>query len=191
MIAPFDGVITERNVERGDLVNPGSGNAGKPLFAIAQSGTLRVQVDVPQSEAVDIRDGQKASIHVKERLGREYTGIVVRTAGSLDDAARTMRTEVEVDNRDGSLLPGMYAQVEFTLSHARASFVIPTSSLVIEHTGMHVATVTGEGRIHFVPVMIGRDLGTQVEVLKGIAGLDGLVASPSDLLSEGQAVEVR
>jgi RND family efflux transporter MFP subunit len=191
VVAPFDGVITERNVERGDLVNSASGNAGKPLFAIAQSGVLRVQVDVPQSEAVSVRAGQKARVQVKERLGRGYIGTVVRTAGSLDGAARTMLTEVQVDNRDGSLLPGMYAEVKFTVPGARTSFVIPTSALVIDQSGMHVVTVNTERKIHFQPVTIGRDMGTRVEVSSGLEGAEGLVASPSDLLSDAQTVEVR
>lgn len=191
VLAPFDGVITARNVERGDLVSTGSAAAGKPLFSIAQSGTLRIQIDVPQSEAVNIQDGQKASIAVKERLGREYTATVVRSAGSLDSAARTMLTEVQVDNRDGSLLPGMYAQVRFTLAAQRTSLMIPTSSLVIDHSGMHVITVQNNDKVHFVPVMIGRDMGTQVEILSGIHASDALVASPSDLLHEGQDIQVR
>jgi RND family efflux transporter MFP subunit len=190
VVAPFDGVITARNVERGDLVSTGSTAAGKPLFNIAQSGTLRIQIDVPQSEAVNIQDGQKASIDVKERLGREYTGTVVRSAGSLDSAARTMLTEVQIDNGDGSLLPGMYAQVKFTLSEQRTSLIIPTSSLVIDQSGMHVVTVQNN-KVRFAPVVIGRDMGTQVEVLRGIQNSDTLVASPSDLLHEGQNVEVR
>ncbi|UWZ86805.1 efflux RND transporter periplasmic adaptor subunit [Occallatibacter riparius] len=191
LVAPFDGVITERNVERGDLVTPGSATGGKPLFSIAQSGTLRIQVDVPQSEAVNIHDGQKASITVKERLGREYTGTVVRSANSLDSAARTMLTEVQVNNQDGSLLPGMYAQISFTVTEPRRSVIIPTSSLIVDNSGMRVATVQGDHKLHFVPVVIGKDLGTQVEVLSGIRASDALVSSPSDLLREGQDVEVR
>jgi RND family efflux transporter MFP subunit len=191
VLAPFDGVITARNVERGDLVSTGSAAAAKPLFGIAQSGTLRIQIDVPQSEAVNIQDGQKASITVRERLGREYTGTVVRSAASLDSAARTMLTEVQVDNRDGSLLPGMYAQVKFTLSGQRSSLIIPTSSLVIDHSGMHVVAIQSQDRIHFASVVIGKDMGTQVEVLSGIQASDTLVASPSDLLHEGQRVQVR
>jgi RND family efflux transporter MFP subunit len=191
VVAPFDGVITERNVERGDLVSTGSASAGKPLFAIAQSGTLRIQVDVPQSEAVNIHEGQQASIAVNERLGRLYVGKVARSSSALDSAARTMLTEVQVDNRDGSLLPGMYAQVKFTLAEPRTSLMIPTSSLIIDQRGMRVATLQNNQKIHFVPVVIGRDLGTQVEVLKGIQESDTLVASPSDLLHEGQDVEVR
>jgi RND family efflux transporter MFP subunit len=191
VIAPFDGVITARNVERGDLVTTGSAAAGKPLFTIAQSNTLRIQIDVPQSDAIDIRDGQTASIEVKERLGRAYTGTVIRNAGSLDSAARTMLTEVQVDNKDGSLLPGMYAQVKFTLARPHDSLIIPTSSLVIDHGGMHVVTVAQNRTVHFIPVVIGRDMGTQVEILRGIASNDTLVASPSDLLHDGQAVELR
>ena len=188
VLAPFEGVITARNVERGDLVTTGA--AGKPLFSIAQSGTLRIQVDVPQSEAVNINDGQKAAIVVRERLGREYTGTVVRSAASLNSAARTMLTEVQVDNRDGSLLPGMYAQVRFTLPDQRTSLIIPTSSLIIDQKGMHVVTVQN-GTVHFVPVVIGRDMGTKIEILSGIQSSDALVASPGDLLYEGQHVEVR
>lgn len=191
VVAPFDGIITARNVERGDLVSTGSAAAGKPLFTIAQSGTLRIQIDVPQSEAVNIQDNQKAVVSVKEHLGREYTGTVTRSANALDNAARTMLTEVQVDNRDGSLLPGMYAQVKFTLTHQRNSLIIPTSSLVIDHTGMHVVTVQQDQKLHFAPVAVGRDMGTQIEILSGIQASDALVASPSDLLHEGQNVQTR
>jgi RND family efflux transporter MFP subunit len=191
IVAPFDGVITQRNVERGDLVSTGSSGASKPLFSIAQSGTLRIQVDVPQSEAVNIEDGQKASVDVKEQLGRPYTGTVIRNAGALNNAARTMLTEVQVDNSDGSLLPGMYAQVKFTLPEQRTSLIIPTSSLVVDHGGMHVVTVARNHTVHFVPVTIGKDMGKEVEILNGLNGSEPLVSSPSDLLNEGDHVEVR
>jgi RND family efflux transporter MFP subunit len=190
VVAPFDGIITARNIERGDLVATGSAAAGKPLFSIAQSGTLRIQIDVPQSEAVNIQDNQPATVTVKEHLGREYIGRVVRTADALDSAARTMLTEVQVDNRDGSLLPGMYAQVKFTLANQHRSLVIPTSALVIDHTGMHVVIIQNNEKVHFAPVTIGRDLGTQVEIVKGIEPSEALVASPSDLLHEGEDVQV-
>ncbi|MEZ2345816.1 efflux RND transporter periplasmic adaptor subunit [Terriglobus sp. RCC_193] len=191
IVAPFDGVITQRNIERGDLVSATAPAGGKPLFSIAQSDTLRVYVDVPQSEAVNIRDGQSAVIQVSERLGRNYSGTVTRNASALNDAARTMRTEVQVANGDASLLPGMYAQVHFTLSQQHASLVIPTSSLVVDGAGMHVVTVTSQHNLHFVPVTIGKDMGKEVEVLAGLNGSESLVSSPSDVLSEGQHVEVR
>ena len=191
IIAPFDGIITQRNVERGDLVSATATAPGKPLFSIAQSNTLRVYVDVPQSEAIDIQDGQKASIDVTERLGRAYTGTITRNAAALNNAARTMRTEVQVDNRDGSLLPGMYAQVHFTLPQQHVSLIVPTSSLVIDHAGMHVVAVDAGQRVRFIPVTIGKDLGKEVEILAGLNGTESLVASPSDLLSEGEHVELR
>jgi RND family efflux transporter MFP subunit len=190
VLAPFDGVITERNVERGDLVNTGSASAGKSLFGIAQSDTLRIQVDVPQSQATNIRDGQMASVSVNEQVGRVYSGVVVRSASSLDSAARTMRTEVQVENRDGSLLPGMYAQVKFTVTEQHPALIIPTSSLVIDQAGMHVVTVTND-TVHFIPVTIGRDMGTHIEILNGLTGSESLVSSPGDLLNDGGHVEVR
>jgi RND family efflux transporter MFP subunit len=188
VLAPFDGVITARNVERGDLVNSGNGGT-KPLFSIAQSSVLRIQVNVPQSQAVNITTGEKASLDVSERPGREYVGTVARMASSLDDAARTMLTEVQVDNRDGSLLPGMYAQVRFVLTQRQPAFVIPSSALIIDRSGMRVASVSAENRIHFIPVEIGHDMGKQIEIAHGLRGDEALVTNPSDLLSEGQAVK--
>lgn len=190
IVAPFDGVITQRNVERGDLVSS-SAPSNRPLFSIAQSNTLRIQVDVPQSEAVNIQDGQKAAVNITERLDRTYIGTVTRSAQALDDAARTMRTEVQVDNRDASLLPGMYAQVHFTLPQQHSSLIIPTSSLVIDRAGMHVVIVDDNHKLHFIPVTIGKDMGKEIEILAGLDGSESLVASPSDLLNEGQHVEVR
>jgi RND family efflux transporter MFP subunit len=191
IVAPFDGVITARNVERGDLVTTGSASLGKPMFSIAQSSTLRIQIDVPQSEAVNIKDGQRASVDVKERLGRSYTGTVVRNASSLDATARTMLTEIQVDNKDGSLLPGMYAQVKFIVPQQRQSLIIPTSALVVDHGGMHVVTVDAGHTIHFLPVTIGKDMGKEVEILNGLSQSQSLVSSPSDLLNEGEHVEVQ
>ncbi|HEY4047467.1 MAG TPA: efflux RND transporter periplasmic adaptor subunit [Acidobacteriaceae bacterium] len=188
VLAPFDGVITARNVERGDLVNSGNGGT-KPLFSIAQSGVLRIQVNVPQSQAVNITPGERASLDVSERPGREYVGTVARVASSLDDAARTMLTEVQVDNRDGSLLPGMYAQVRFVLTRRQPAFVIPSSALIIDRSGMRVASVSSDDRIHFIPVEIGHDMGKQIEIVHGLRGDEALVTNPSDLLSEGQAIK--
>jgi RND family efflux transporter MFP subunit len=188
--APFDGIITARNVERGDLVSIGNA-ASKPLFSIAQSGTLRIQVDVPQSEAVNIKDGQTAAVDVQERSGNSYTGTVIRNAAALDNAARTLLTEVQVDNRDGSLLPGMYAKVKFTLPQARSSLVIPTSALVVNSLGMHVVTVDSANIIHFNKVIAGKDLGTTIEITSGLQASESIVASPNDLLSEGEHVQIR
>ena len=190
VIAPFDGVITARNVERGDLVNDGSGNGSMNLFSIAQSNVLRVQVEVPQSSALAIKNGQTVVLTVREKPGREFTATVTRNAESLDLAARTMLTEVQVDNRDGSLVPGMYGDVRFAITHSQPSLVIPTTALVIDKNGTHVVAVTPHGQVHFIPVHVGQDLGSQIEISYGLHGGESLVTNPSDLLSEGQKVSI-
>ncbi len=190
IVAPFDGVITARNVEQGDLVNDGSGNDAKSLFTIAQSKTLRVQVEVPQSTALAIRNGQQATVTVQERPGRHYAATVVRSAESVDLAARTMLTEVQVDNSDGSLVPGMYGEVKFDTTSSQPSLIIPSTALVIDKDGMHVVTVSADDRVHFVPVDIGQDLGSQVEISQGLRGGETLVSNPSDLLSDGDKVSI-
>lgn len=191
VLAPFDGVITERNVERGDLVNAGSSNGSKNLFSISQSNTLRIQVNVPQSQAVNILPGQQTTLDVRERPGRSYVGTVVRSASSLDPAARTMLTEVQVENRDGSLLPGMYAQVKFVLTRTEPALIIPSSALVIDKAGMHVVSLASDGHVHFQPVEVGQDMGTQIEITHGLNGNETLVSNPSDLLNDGEQVEMK
>jgi RND family efflux transporter MFP subunit len=190
IVAPFDGVITARNVEQGDLVNDGSGNGAKSLFSIAQSKILRVQVEVPQSTALSIRAGQQATVTVQERPGRRYIATVVRSAESVDLAARTMLTEVQVDNEDGSLVPGMYGEVKFDTNSTQPSLLIPSTALVIDKNGMHVVTVSADNRVHFVTVDIGQDLGSQMEISQGLRGGETLVSNPSDLLNDGDKVSV-
>jgi RND family efflux transporter MFP subunit len=189
-VAPFEGVVTARNVEQGDLVNDGSGGGARSLFDVAQSDVLRVQVEVPQSSALSIQDGQQATVTVSERPGRQYVAKVTRSAQSVDLAARTMLTEVQVDNHDGSLVPGMYGQIKFEVKAAEPSVVIPSTALVIDKNGMHVVSVSVDSRVHFVPVDIGQDMGDQVEISQGLHGGETLVSNPSDLLSEGQKVSI-
>lgn len=189
VVAPFDGVITARNIEQGDLVN-GSGNGAKSLFSIAQSTILRVQVEVPQSDALSIKQGQQAALTVQEIPGRRFSGTVTRNAESVDLGARTMLTEVQVDNRDGSLIPGMYGQVTFDVAATRPSLIIPSTALVIDKNGMHVVSVSADKRIHIVPVNIGQDLGSRVEISQGLRGGETLVSNPSDLLNDGQMVSI-
>jgi len=188
IVAPFAGVITERNVEKGDLVSLGTG-AAQPLFGIAQDDFLRIQIDVPQAEAVNIHNGERVVVTARERVGRTYAGTIVRNANALDNAARTLRTEVQVDNRDGSLLSGMYSEVRFTLTRPRRSLVIPTNALVVDHSGTHVVTLSPGNTVHIAPVVIGKDSGATIEVLDGLEGTEAVVVAPSDLLKEGEHVE--
>jgi RND family efflux transporter MFP subunit len=190
VVAPFDGVITARSIELGDLVNDGSGNGSTSLFSVAQSNVLRVQVEVPQSAALAIKVGQQATLTVQERPGRRYVATVTRSAQSIDVAARTMLTEVEVDNRDGSLVPGMYGEVNFDITASRPSMIIPSTALVIDKNGMHVVSVSADSRVHYVAVDIGEDQGSQVEISRGLRGGETLVSNPSDLLSDGEKVSI-
>jgi RND family efflux transporter MFP subunit len=190
VVAPFEGVVTARNVEQGDLVNDGSGGGARSLFDVAQSDVLRVQVEVPQSAALSIQDGQQATVTVSERPGRQYVAKVTRSAQSVDLAARTMLTEVQVDNHDGSLVPGMYGQIKFEVKATEPAVVIPSTALVIDKSGMHVVSVSADSRVHFVPVDIGQDMGDEVEISQGLHGGETLVSNPSDLLNEGQKVSI-
>jgi RND family efflux transporter MFP subunit len=190
VVAPFDGVITARNIEQGDLVSAGSANGSMSLFSIAQSNVLRVQVEVPQSTALAIKVGQQATLTVQERPGRRYVATVTRSAESIDVAARTMLTEVQVDNRDGSLVPGMYGEVSFDITADHPSLSIPSTALVIDKNGMHVVSVSADSRVHFVAVDIAQDQGSRVEIAQGLRGGETLVSNPSDLLSDGETVSV-
>jgi RND family efflux transporter MFP subunit len=190
VVAPFEGVITARNIEQGDLVNDGSNDGARSLFSIAQSNILRVQVEVPQSDALSIKAGQQAALTVQEIPGRRFVGTVTRSAESVDLGARTMLTEVQVDNHDGSLIPGMYGQVTFDVAASRPSLIIPSTALVIDKNGMHVVSVSTDNRIHIVPVNIGQDLGARVEISQGLHGGETLVSNPSDLLNDGQRVSI-
>ena len=186
--APFNGVITERHMERGDLITAGSASAQTKLFGIAQSNILRIQVHVPQGYAVGITNGQSAEVDVRERAGHPVIGRVARSADALNADSRTLLTEVQIDNRSGALLPGMYANVKFLLPAGQNVILIPADTLVVNGQGTRVIVVGPDNKLHFSAVQVGRDLGPQVEILQGLQGSEHLVANPSDTLREGQAV---
>lgn len=187
VVAPFDGIITERNIEQGDLVSAGGTTS---LFSIAQARILRIQVDVPQAYAVDMRQGQQAEVVVRDLQGKRFKGTVARTAGALNGASRTLRSEVQVDNRDGDLLPGMYAEVRFTLPRTHRAVLIPAETLIVNASGTHVLTVAQDRKTRLVPVTVGRDFGTRIEIIEGLTGTEMLVNSPPDTLGGGQQVRV-
>lgn len=185
--APYDGVVTERNLDTGALVE--AGNNGRGLFRIARIDTLRIFVNVPQNLVRSIRTGQTVDVDVQEFPGRKFIGKVTRTASALDPTARTLLTEVRLPNSDRSLLPGMYAQVTFELQRVEPPLLIPASALLTGTEGARVAIVN-TGRVHFQKVTLGRDLGSDVEVLAGLTGQEQLVTNPSDAVSEGTPVQV-
>ncbi|WP_226163658.1 efflux RND transporter periplasmic adaptor subunit [Hymenobacter terricola] len=187
--APFSGTVTQRNVEVGSLVN--SSNAtGSQLFKLEQTEKLRAFVQVPQNFATVIKNGQQADYIVPEFPGRTFSGRVVRNAESLDPSTRTLLTEVQVPNGKGELRPGSYAQVRFHLPRTAPSVIIPANALVPGGTDSRVATVL-DGKIHYLPVVTGRDFGNQLEVAQGLKGGELLVLNPVETLSEGQAVQTK
>jgi RND family efflux transporter MFP subunit len=183
--APFDGVITLRNVDTGALVNTGS----TLLFRIAQNATLRTYVNVPQSHASSVKVGQTAQISVSNLPGREFSGAVVRTANALDPASRTLLVEIHVPNPDGALLPGMYARVELISARPGAPLLIPSEALVVRADGTSVAVVRPDQTVHLQKIGVGRDYGDRLEVMSGLREGDWIVPNPGDAAREGLKVE--
>ena len=183
--APFDGVITLRNVDVGALVNAGS----TLLFRIAQTGTLRTYLNVPQAQASSVRPGQTARLTVSNLPGRQFVGAVARTANALDPASRTLLVEVHVPNGDGALLPGMYARVELTSPRTDSPLLIPSDALITRGDGTQVAVVSQDHRVHLQKIEVGRDFGDRLEVAGGLSQGEMVIANPGDTVREGLEVQ--
>lgn len=189
--APFDGVITARNTDVGALIDPGaSGGSARELFHIASTDMLRVFINVPQGYSRVARPGMPAELTLTEFPGRRFAGTIVRTAGAIDPTSRTLLTEIEVANPKGELLPGAYAQVHLKLPTPANTLVLPVNALMFRSDGLRVAVVGGGGRVAMVAVTLGRDFGTEAEILSGLGGGERVVASPPDSLMDGQIVRV-
>lgn len=192
VVAPFHGVITARNVDIGDLVQAGTGAAGsgsRELFHIIDAGRLRVFVDVPQSNGAELRPGIEARLRLPERAGRTWIGHVVRTAGAVTPSTRTVRVEVDIDNGDAAVLGGSYVEVAFAVP-GRAVPRLPVNAILFGTNGPRVATVSGDGVTHLLKVALGRDFGTEVEIVEGLAGAERVIVNPPDGLQDGTAVQV-
>src|SRR5947207_2941547 len=188
--APFDGVITVRNVDPGSLISAGSTSGTRELFRLAQVDVLRIFVYVPQSYAPDIRAGQSADVSVRELPGRVFQGTVTRTAGAIDPTSRTLLTEVQVPNPERLLLSGSYATVRFKVQRAEPPLVVPQSALLIDANGVRVALVDADGTLHYRPIQIGRDYGNDAEVLSGLETTDVVATGISANIAEGSRVEI-
>lgn len=182
--APFDGVITRRSVEVGDLIAAN----GKELFALAQTDPLRLTLWIPQVYASEISQGQEVSLRIPENPGRKLSARVAHAAGALDPVTRTRQVELELPNPDGKLLPGTYGEVTFNLSSSAKALLVPTNVLVTGQNGTQVVVVDKDNTLSFRKVTLGRDLGRDIEVLAGLEAGEVLVSSPSDLLAEGETV---
>ena len=189
--APFDGVITARNVDIGTLVNSGNGGAARELFHIAQIQVMRIFVNVPQTNVASMHPGQTAELRVQELPGQVFSARVTRIANALDATSRSMLTVLEVPNPRGALMPGMYAQVRFSTGRAEAAVLVPGDVLILGRQGPRVAVVAPDHRIHLRPIRIGQDLGSEIEVVSGLAAGEVVVANPSDAVRENALVDVR
>jgi len=190
IVAPFDGVVTRRNVDVGDLVDAGNGGAARALFTLAQTDPLRIYVYVPQSYSALVHPGDAVTVTQAEMHGAAFRGTISRTAGAIDTATRTLQVEVSLPNKDGRLLPGAYAQIELPVETS-GNLLAPSNSLMFRAEGPRVAIVDGTGRIRLQPVTLGRDFGQSIEFLSGIRTGDQLVLNPADSLADGDMVAVR
>ena len=186
--APFDGVITARNTDIGDLIQ-GDNTAPKELFHLAAVGKLRVYISVPEVYASAIKSGETVTLTLDAFPGENFAGTLVRDSNSIDLTSRTLRVEVDVDNPTGSLLPGAYAFVHWKLPSAAQAVTIPTNTLLFRAEGLRVVVVRG-GQAKLVPVTIGHDYGSSVEVLSGLTSEDIVILDPSDSIMEGSAVKI-
>jgi RND family efflux transporter MFP subunit len=182
--APFAGVVTLRNVDVGTLVNTGS----TMLFRIAQTNLLRTYLNVPQSSASDVHVGQTASLATPELPERKFTGAVTRTANALDPSSRTLLVEVQVPNPEGKLLPGMYVDVDLHLPRKDPPILLPSDTLTVRPEGTLVAALDSANAVHFQHVVLGRDFGSQIEILSGVNAGQRVIANPNDSVQEGVKV---
>ena len=185
--APFAGTITARNTDVGDLIMAGS---GKELFHLAQTRTLRVYVRVPQSAARGIVTGQSAELLIPEIPGQKFMATVTSTSEAMSTDSRTLLTELQVDNSQGEILPGSYAQVRFLDSKVNTVLMLPSNTLLFRAEGLQVGVVGPDDKVDLRSVSIGRDFGQTVEVLAGVGPTDRVVVNPADSLVSGTTVRI-
>jgi RND family efflux transporter MFP subunit len=188
--APFDGVVTQRNTDVGALINAGQ-STGNALFRVADTHRLRIYVFVPQAYAGQIHAGLSASLEFADHPGEHFTAEVSSTAQALDTISRTLQVELQIDNSRGTLLPGSYAQVTFTLPGSAETLRIPVNTVLFRGKEPQVAMVDAAQRVHLVNITEGRDFGTEIEVLAGVGANDNLIVNPPDSIAEGNAVRVQ
>ena len=186
VVAPFDGVITQRNVDNGSLVQSQS----TFMYTLMHPDVIRTQLYVPQDAAFGVAPGVDAVVHVPEIPNRSFPGKVTRIASALQPGSRTLLTEVDVPNSDGALSPGIYCTVELYIPRKTPSMIIPADAVVFDENGQHVAVVEN-GTVHLQKIVVARDFGTEVEVHDGVKPGDQVILNPMVNLAEGSKVAVR
>lgn len=189
VVAPFDGVVTQRNTDIGALINAGQG-PGAALFRVADTHRLRIYVSLPQPYASAVRPGMSAALIFTEDPGKEYPAQVAFTAQALDPAARTLQVQLQVDNPRHELFPGAYAQVRFDLRGGSAALRLPANTVLFRAQGLLVAAVGSDHRVRLKHIAQGRDFGSSIEVLSGIDAADDIVINPPDSITDGALVRV-
>jgi RND family efflux transporter MFP subunit len=188
--APFDGIITARNTDTGALIDAGSTGTGPELFHIAETDKLRVYVRVPQTYTSAITPDLTAVLTFAEHPGKSYPAKLTHTADALDASTRTLLIELEVDNENGELLPGGYAETHFKLPGSATSIILPVNTLLFRAQGLQVATIDANGNAVLKSIAIGRDYGKEVEVVSGVSPGETIIVNPPDSLITGQHVRV-
>jgi RND family efflux transporter MFP subunit len=197
--APFDGVITARNVDIGQLitstgstVTPGAGvvSSNKEIFDISAVSTLRVYVNVPQVYSPDAKDGTIATLTLPQYPGKNFEGKLVRSSDAVDPATRTLLAEVDVPNKGGELLPGSYTEVHLHTSNPAPALIVPVSALILGTDGLHLGVVDSNSVAHLVRVTSGRDMGSTVEILNGLDPHARVITNPTDSITDGERVRV-
>ena len=188
--APFEGIVTVRNIDVGDLINSGSAPGTRTdLFHIAQPGKLRVYVYVPQEYSQAAAPGLTADLTLDEFPGRRFPGKLVRTANAINNTTRTLQVEVDVDNPTGKLLSGSYAEVHFKVPGRVSTYVLPTETLLFRKEGLRIAVVK-DNKAQLLPVSAGRDFGNSIEIISGLQGNESVIVSPPDSTVDGEQVQI-
>jgi RND family efflux transporter MFP subunit len=190
VVAPFDGIVTQRNTDVGALINAGE-TPGSALFRVADTHRLRIYVFVPQQYAAQIRTDGKATLELTDHPGHTYNAEVASTAHALDASSRTLQVELQIDNTKGELFPGSYAQVTFELPSQSDTLRVPTNAVIFRGNKLQVATVDAQQHVRMKDITQGRDFGTEIEVLGGLTAADSLIVSPPDSIGDGAQVRVQ
>jgi len=191
IVAPFDGVITQRKTDFGDLVNAGNAGIGRELFQISQYNIVRVFVTVPEEFSKQVRSGTKASMDLAELPNRRFAAAVTRTTEAIDTNSRTLTVELDVPNPSGELLPGAYANVHFQLPLNVVPLVLPASTILFQADGPQVGVVNSQDHLELRKVTLGHDFGDTIEIVSGVRQTDAVVANPPDSLTNGMHVAVQ
>jgi RND family efflux transporter MFP subunit len=189
VVAPFTGVITARNTDIGALINAGQ-SAGTELFRIADTTRLRIYVRVPEAFAAATKPGLEAELRFTEHPNRTFSAKTVRTSNALDPTLRTLQVELELDNAQGEIFPGAYAEVHFKLPVNAATLRLPANTVLFRSAGLQVATLDGQQRVKLKSIVQGRDFGSSIEVLSGLAPHETVVVNPPDSITDGVQVRI-